>query len=248
MARSWKTLDRVVTVEGALELRQRSQNDFIITVDGRILMNSAAHRSETALGLQACRLLKKHPCPRVLVGGLGMGFTLKAVLETLPPVGRVVVAEINPVVVTWCRDRLAHLTNGAVFDSRVTITMGDVADLIRTTASDQTAEGFDAVILDLYSGPHARTDKRNDPLYGTTAIAATRAVINPGGVFAVWGEDYDAGFEKRLRSAGFAVTSERQGRGGPAHAVYLAIRQSGERKSRPSASRSRPNPQSAAKK
>jgi len=155
------------------------------------------------------------------VGGLGMGFTLKAVLDTLPAMGRVVVAELNPVVLEWCRGPLAALTNYATADTRVDVEICDVAQLIRRYAKDDTLEKFDTVILDLYTGPYVRSHKRDDPLYGSIAIHTTRAVLKPGGVFAVWGEDYDAGFIKRLTEAGFVSTRHRSGRVGSGHVVYL---------------------------
>jgi spermidine synthase len=218
MANPWKIIDSVATEAGTLELRQRGERDFLITVGGLVLMNSAAHRSESALGRLACGRLRQHPSPRVLVGGLGMGYTLKAVLDLLPATGRVVVAELNPVVVTWCRGPLAGLTGCAATDPRVTVEIIDVADLIR----GHVGECFDAIVLDLYTGPDAHSHKRDDPLYGSAAIAGTRAALRPGGVFAVWGENYDAGFAKRLHAAGFAVTSERPGHGGLRHVVYVA--------------------------
>jgi spermidine synthase len=218
MANPWKIIDSVATEAGTLELRQRGERDFLITVGGLVLMNSAAHRSESELGRLACGRLRQHPSPRVLVGGLGMGYTLKAVLDILPATGRVVVAELNPVVVTWCREPLAGLTACAATDPRVTVEIADVADLIR----GHVGECYDAIILDLYTGPDAHSHKRDDPLYGSGAIARTRAALRPGGVLAVWGENYDTGFAKRLHAAGFAVTSERPGHGGLRHVVYVA--------------------------
>ena len=223
MAHPWIIVDSLSTAEGVLELRQRGERDFLITVGGLVLMNSSAHRSEVALGQLACSHLKQHASPKVLVGGLGMGYTLKAVLETLPDTGLVVVAGLNPIVLEWCRGPLAGLTDCAAADPRVTVEIADVADVIRSYASHgNRAEGFDAIVLDLYKGPHARSHKRDDPLYGSTAIASTREALKPGGVFAVWGENYDAGFDKRLSKAGFVVTSERPGRGGLRHVVYVA--------------------------
>ena len=221
MTQPWQTIESVSTQEGMLELRRRGDRDFLITVGGRVLMNSQAHRSEDALGQLACGHLRNQSRPQVLVGGLGMGFTLRAVLDTLPPTANVVVAELNPVVLAWCKGPLAELSAGAVTDSRVTVEIIDVARLIRRYADDGKVENFDAVVLDLYIGPYTRTHKRDDPLYGSIAIDTTLAALKPGGVFAVWGEDYDAGFVKRLRAAGFAVNSERLGRGGPRHVVYL---------------------------
>lgn len=222
MAQPWKIIESVPTEEGVLELRQRGEKDFLITVGGLVLMNSLAHRSEVVLGELGCRHLKKHPAPRVLVGGLGMGFTLRAVLDTLPATATVVVAELNPVVLKWCRGPLAILTGGAASDPRVTVEIDDVATVVRQHAQDHCPDKFDAVVFDLYKGPHARTDKRDDPLYGSRAIANVRGALRQGGVFAVWGENYDAGFDKRLRAAGFSTTSERPGRGGYRHVVFLA--------------------------
>lgn len=225
MAHPWHIIESVSTEEGNLELRQRGDRDFLITVDGRVLMNSKAHTSEVALGRLACKNLKNHSRARVLVGGLGMGFTLRAVLDTLPSKADVTVAELNPVVLEWCRGPLAELTDGAATDHRVTVELLDVALLIREHAQGGKLSKFDAIILDLYTGPYTHTHKRDDPLYGSRAINTTRASLNPGGVFAVWGEDYDPGFDKRLRAAGFAVKKERIGGGGPRHVVYLGTMQ-----------------------
>ncbi len=229
MARPWQTIERVSTQEGLLELRQRGERDFLITMGGHVLMNSMANRSEMALGQLACGHLKRLARPLVLVGGLGMGYTLKAVLDTLPAAGRLVVAELNPVVLEWCRGPLAVLTNSAAADSRVAVKIGDVAQLIRRHAQDEALEKFDTIILDLYTGPYVRSHKRDDPLYGSTAIHRTRAALKPGGVFAVWGEDYDAGFAKRLAEAGFVSTRHRSGRGGSGHVVYLGRKAAGSK-------------------
>ena len=222
MAQSWKTIESVVTEEGVLELRQRGERDFMIMIGPQVLMNSLANRSEVVLGQHGCGHLKESENPRVLVGGLGMGFTLRGVLDILPPSASVVVAELNPVVVQWCRGPLALLTDNAVSDSRVTVEICDVAKLIRRSAVNGGESRFDAIVLDLYRGPHAKTDTKNDPLYGSRAIENMRAALKPCGAVAVWGEQYDEGFDKRLRNAGFTVTTERPGRGGLRHAVFLA--------------------------
>jgi len=222
MALPWKIIDSVPTDEGLLELRQRGERDFLITVGGLVLMNSMAHRSEVALGHLACGHLLKQAAPRVLVAGLGMGYTLRAVLDSLPADGRVTVADLNPVILDWCRGPLAHLTAGAAADPRVEVEIVDVARLIRRLAGDGRGDRFDAVVLDLYRGPHAQSHKRDDPLYGSRAIEFTRTILKPDGVFAVWGENYDAAFDKRLVTGGFAVSHERPGRGGLRHVVYVA--------------------------
>ena len=222
MAQPWKVLDSISTEAGTLELRQRGERDLLITVGGPVLMNSIANRSEVALGKTACGHLKNQDSPAVLVGGLGMGYTLKAVLDVLPVSGRVVVAELNPIVQKWCEGPLAILTDCAVADPRVTVKIADVAEVIKSSAGNDSQNLFDAIVLDLYTGPHAHTNKYDDPLYGSLAIERTRAALKPGGVFAVWGENYDSGFDKRLGSAGFSVSHERPGRGGLRHVVYMA--------------------------
>ncbi|HEX9597538.1 MAG TPA: hypothetical protein VF982_11710 [Anaerolineales bacterium] len=220
MAQPWKIIKNVPTDEGKLELRQRGERDYLITIGTQILMNSRAHRSEVALGQLGCAHLKTHPAPRVLIGGLGMGFTLRAVLDQLPATATVLVAELTPEVVDWCRGPLAGLTAGAVVDPRVSVALGDVAERLRQCATGE----LDAIVFDLYRGPHAKTDARNDPLYGSRAIAQAWRALKPGGVFAIWGENYDAAFVQRLEAAGFSVSCSRPGRGGLRHAVFCAER------------------------
>lgn len=225
MAQPWKTIESISTQEGLLELRQRGERDFLITVGGNVLMNSVANRSELALGQLACGHLTAHTRPRVLVGGLGMGYTLQAVLDTLPASGRAMVAELNPVVLKWCRGPLSALTDGAATDPRAEVEICDVAHLIQRYAKDDGLEKFDAIILDLYTGPYVRSHKRDDPLFGSIAINRARRALKPDGVFAVWGENFDAGFEKRLEAAGFEVTTNRSRRGGFRHVVYLGSKE-----------------------
>jgi len=216
----WQTLDKVQTPEGTLELRQRGNGDFLIVIAGRVLMTSVTRRSEEALAALACAQLAGRPAPRVLIGGLGMGFTLRAALDALPAAARVVVAELNPEVVSWCSGPLATLTASAVQDRRVTVEMGDVA----ATIAAASPGAYDAILLDLYEGPHAATQRPDDPFYGAAALARTRAALSRRGVFAVWSEDADLPFARRLSTAGFTVSRHRVGQGGRAHFVYLAVR------------------------
>ena len=120
MAQPWQTIDKTETPDGLLELRRRGERDFLIMINNRVLMNSSANRSEIALG-EACKLVASRKNPRVLIGGLGMALTLRASLDSLPSSAQVVVAELNPVVVNWCRGPLAELTKNAASDTRVTI-------------------------------------------------------------------------------------------------------------------------------
>jgi spermidine synthase len=214
----WRTIDRADTPEGPLELRQRGERDFLITVDGRILMTSVAHRSEDALAELACAPLAGVARPRVLVGGLGMGYTLRAALDRLPKTARVLLVDLNAVVVRWCQGPLAPLTKSAIDDGRVTVKVDDVARVIGAAAPGS----YDAVLLDLYEGPHQATNRPGDPLYGATALERTRRALRSGGTFAVWSEETDRPFERRLATAGFTVQTHRQRGGGRSHVVYLA--------------------------
>lgn len=214
--RAWVILDRVQTPDGVLELRQRAKDDFLIAVDGRILMNSRAHRSEVELARLGCRDLPS-PSPVVLIGGLGMGYTLRAALDRLPGDARVVVSEINPRVREWCEGPLAALTANAVGDRRVEVRIEDVARSIATAGR----AAYAAILLDLYEGPGAG-DLRGHPLYGFAILRRMRDALIPDGRLAVWGEQPSPGFERNLRSAGFEFKLHRPGRGGLRHAVYTA--------------------------
>jgi len=213
----WRTIDRVDTPEGALELRQRGERDFLITVGGRVLMTSAAHRSEDALAEIACQALPGGSQPRVLVGGLGMGYTLRAALDRLPPRAKVDLIDLNATVVTWCRGPLAPLTAAAIDDRRVSVEVADVSRVIAAAP----AGSYDAIVLDLYEGPHQATNQLHDPLYGAAALARTHRALRTGGVLAIWSEEADQPFERRLAAAGFRVRTHRT-RGGRTHVVYAA--------------------------
>jgi spermidine synthase len=224
MALPWKIIDQFITQdEGTLELRQRGEKDFIITLGTQVLMNSMAQRSEIALGELGVKSLGNRPAPRVLLGGLGMGITLRAVLDSLAETAEVVVWELNPKISQWCRGPLSNLTNGAVADPRVLVKTGNVVQGIDNASKGDSNTRFDAIILDLYRGPHSHTHK-TDPVYGSRAIARAHRALNPGGTFAVWGEDHDQGFVKRLGNEGFSVTFKRPGKGGYSHAVFLATK------------------------
>ncbi len=226
MTRPWHLVDSVTTDEGRLELRQRGESDFLITIDGRVLMNAASNLSEIVLAQMACATQAKKKRPKVLIGGLGMGFTLKAALDALPADAAVVVAELNPTVVTWCRGPIAHLTGRAVDDPRVKVVIGDVSACIHRAALAGRKERFDAIILDLYEGPCQGDPGRGEPLYGKAALALSHTALTTDGVLAVWSEDPDRTFETRLEGAGFIVRTQRPGRGNR-HVVYIARKASG---------------------
>jgi spermidine synthase len=220
MPRAHTLLDRVETPEGPLELRQSGERSFMITIAGRVLMSSQLTRSELAVAQLACAAIASRPAPRVLIGGLGLGFTLRAALDTLPKKGtHVEVAELNAAVERWCRGPLAVLTANAVADRRVEVVIGDVSQRIRA------AEGrarYDAIILDLYLGPADLPRGRVDPLYGAEILQLTASSLKPGGVYSVWSEEPNTRFEERLRKVGFKVELVRPRGGGARNAVYVA--------------------------
>jgi spermidine synthase len=155
----------------------------------------------------------------VLVSGLGMGFTLRALLDRVPPTTRVTVAELNPVVVDWCRGPLGPATDKAIADPRVQVEITDVAALIARTTS-----GFDLILLDLYEGPNAASQAADDPFYGAAALARLHRALAPRGVAGIWSEDADAPFARRFAAARFSVAKHSIGRGGRRHVVYLGQR------------------------
>lgn len=223
MPRPFTLVDRVETPEGPLELRQRGERDFMITVKGRVLMSSLIHRSELAVAELACARIRQRPAPRVLIGGLGLGYTLRAALDALPKRAQVRVAELNQAVGRWCQGPLAALTGNAAQDARVRVVIEDVCAAVRQAAAPG-AQRYDAIIVDLYEGPKDLRPGQRDPLYGMDSLHHTQAALAPGGVYAVWAEDPNQAFEQRLRAVGFAVEYQRVQGGGPRHAVYVATK------------------------
>jgi spermidine synthase len=215
----WKIIERVATSEGSLELRQRGERSFLITIGGRVLMTSEAHRSETELAELACAPVAKQPRPRVLLGGLGMGYTLRAALDLLPKTAEVVVVDLNAAVVGWCKGPLAPLTNDALGDRRVKVVVGDVARAI----TDAPPGSYDAIVLDLYEGPHHANNRATDPLYGIGALRRTADALTPDGVVAIWSEEVDTIFESRMKAA-FQFERHHGSRGGRKHVIYVGTR------------------------
>ena len=218
MAQPWITLEEVETADGPIALKQRG-HDFLITLSGRALMSTMSTRSEEALSKLGCAALATQRAPRVLIGGLGLGFTLRAALDCLPFDAEVTVAELSEIVATWCRGPAALPSCRALEDPRVTVIIEDVARVISGT------ERWDAILLDLYEGPNTATQGPNDRFYGAAALKRTSAALRPKGTFAVWSEEPDSKFMRRLKQAGFLnVEQKRHGRGARGHVTYLARR------------------------
>jgi len=215
-------IDSVDTADGRLQLLRFGDDEWEILIDRRTLMTSRFNRSEIALGEMACRPLADHPAPRVIVAGLGMGYTLRAVLDVLPRNAEVLVADINRVVVDWCRWRLGELCDNVLDDPRVRLEIVDVGVPIARGAAGDEKVRYDAIVLDLYEGPYALPAGKEDPLFGRSALERARAALRPHGCLAVWSEQPVASFERRLRSSGFRCECRRPHHKGPRHVVYLA--------------------------
>jgi spermidine synthase len=206
-----------------VELRLYQSGDlFSIMIPGRgDLMNSRVHGSEKALANLACERLQGVANPRVLIGGLGMGFTLAAALGALGPTAQIVVAELVPEVVEWNRTLIGAPAGHPLADARSKVYVGDVADLIRRERG-----GFDAILMDVDNGPEALVRRENNWLYSAPGLEATRAALRPSGVLAVWSASPDRIFSIRLRQAKFnvrehVVRPHRPGKG-PRHNIWVA--------------------------
>ncbi|MBY0301090.1 spermidine synthase [Sphingomonas ginsenosidimutans] len=212
----------VADVPGGDPLRLfRRGRDFMIVLDRNELMSTRMNGSEIALGTMACDRLAGRPAPHLLIGGYGMGFTLRAVLERLDPAGRVTVAELVPGIIEWARGPMAELTAGCLDDSRVTLRMGDVGDAIRAGARQ-----YDAILLDVDNGPDGLTRPANDGLYSARGLDEARAALRPGGVLAIWSAAPDPAFARRLARGGFTVdevrTRARDNGKGAHHVIWFA--------------------------
>lgn len=204
---------------GELKLMQRGQ-DYSILSAGLELMNSRLYGSEVALADLALAKVMPRPKLRVLIGGLGMGFTLRAALAGLPMDAEVTVAELVPAVIAWARGPLAGMFAGCLDDRRVRLITGDVADLLR-----EASPPYDAILMDVDNGPDGLGRDANDSLYTVAGLAVLRRAVRHGGVAAVWSAGPDQAFAGRMRRAGFAVDEKRVGASpsgkGPRHVIWV---------------------------
>lgn len=206
-----------------VELRLfRHDGDYAIMLDGNELMSSRVGGSEEALAVMTCERLRRNADPHLLVGGYGMGFTLRAALAALGPGGRVTVAELVPEIIDWARGPMADLTAGCLDDPRVRLVVGDVAAEIKSAS-----KRYDAILLDVDNGPSGLVRAANDGLYSMAGLARARTALRPGGVLAVWSAAPDAGFSRRLQDAGFKVEQvtvrARSNGKGPRHIIWFAM-------------------------
>jgi spermidine synthase len=220
----WEKIDtaRVPGSDGELRLMRRGA-EFSIKLGSNELMNSRLSGSEAALASLACKKIEAIKSPHLLIGGLGMGFTLRAALAVLGADARIMVAELVPAVVAWARGPMAGIFAGSLDDPRANIFEGDVFDVIRSTPRT-----FDAILLDVDNGPEGLTRKANDALYDSTGLKATWTALRPRGVLAVWSSGPNPPFAKRLRLVGFDVNEvniRATGRGGGSrHVIWIATK------------------------
>jgi spermidine synthase len=216
----WEILGRERAPGGGQLVLARRGDEYSIRVDGHELMSSRAHDSEEALARLACDRIRGVVRPSVLVGGLGLGYTLRAALDALPVAAAVRVAEIVPAVIAWNRGPLALLARDPLADPRVGVDPRDVALVL-----SESPARFDAILLDVDNGPAALTRPANAGLYGARGLAETRRALRQGGVLAIWSAAPHAGFPDELRRAGFAVETHavapRIGAGGRRHSIFL---------------------------
>jgi spermidine synthase len=220
----WILLDSAPVPGGSSALRLLHRGaEFSIRLGRDELMNSRLSGSEEALATMACERIRSRKAPRILIGGLGMGFTLRAALAALGPDGRVTVAELVPAVVKWARGPMSEVFGDSLADPRVTIHESDVGQPIRSGSST-----FDAIMLDVDNGPEGLTRDSNDALYDLRGLKAACTALRAGGVLAVWAAKPDPKFTQRLRKAGFDVDELKvrasKSRAGAKHVIWIATR------------------------
>jgi spermidine synthase len=220
----WRLIDTAKVPGGNDELRLKQRgSEFSIMLGTNELMNSRLSGSEEALARLSCDKIRGHSKPAVLIGGLGMGFTLRAALAELPEDAQVLVAELVPAVIAWARGPMADVFAGSLDDPRVVLREGDVGAVIREQAS-----AYDAILLDVDNGPEALTRAENDRIYDLGGLRASHKALRPGGVLSVWSSAPDAGFNRRLQAGGFAseeVKVRANGkRGGARHTIWLGVK------------------------
>ena len=218
----WLLIDSAVVPGAEVELRLKRRGDeFSMMLGDNELMNSRLSGSEEALATLTCRRIESVKRPNILIGGLGMGFTLRAALAVLGPEARIVVAELVPSVIAWARGPMAQLFGDSLSDPRASIREADAVDVIRSHDS-----AFDAILLDVDNGPEALIRKANNSLYDLKGLKTIYRALRSNGVLAIWSSGPNPAFTKRLGSAGFDVNEvnvRATGRGGGArHVIWIA--------------------------
>lgn len=219
----WQQIDAATAPDGTQVVLRRRGREYLILAGGHDLMSSEDDVSSRALAELGCAHIDRTKPARVLVGGLGMGYTLRAALDRTGPDATVEVAELVPAIAQWNRDLLAELAQKPLADRRAALHIGDVRDRIRAGNGR-----YDAILLDVDNGPDALAHPQNAALYGKRGLTAAWAALRPGGALGVWSFSDDAGFTNRLERQGFAavvnrVSASRKGRG-RYHYIWVARR------------------------
>jgi spermidine synthase len=220
----WMHIDTARVPDSDVELRlMRRGAEFSMMLGQNELMNSRLSGSEEALATLACRQIEAVEAPHLLIGGLGMGFTLRAALAVLGSEARIVVAELVPAVIAWARGPMKDIFGGSLSDVRADIRQADVIEVIKSQA-----KAFDAILLDVDNGPEGLIRKANDALYDAKGLKAIHRALRPAGVLAVWSSGPNPKFTKRLRDAGFAVNEvavrATTKRSGARHVIWFATK------------------------
>jgi len=220
----WQQIDSARVPDSDVELRlMRRGTEFSMMLGQNELMNSRLSGSEEALATLACKRIEAVKRPHLLIGGLGMGFTLRAALKVLGPDARIMVAELMPAVVAWAWGPMADLFGDSLGDARASIVTADVIEVIQSHPS-----AFDAILLDVDNGPEGLIRKANDALYTMKGLTKIRRALRPGGVLAVWSSGPNASFTKRLRDADFVVNEvgvrATTKRSGAHHVIWFATK------------------------
>ena len=220
----WQQIDRATVPGSGVELRlMRRGAEFSMKIGPNELMNSRLSATEQGLATIALDKIRTKTAPKILIGGLGMGFTLRAALIVLGPKAKITVAELVPAVIAWARGPMAPVFGDSLSDKRLRIHEGDVGELIRAGKA-----AYDAVLLDVDNGPEGMTRVANDALYDLKGLRAAYAALRPGGVLAVWSSAPDKKFTARLRKTGFDVKEiplrAKGPQGGAQHFIWTATR------------------------
>ena len=220
----WLQIDSARVPGADVELRLMKRGDeFSMKLGPNELMNSRLSGSEEALATLACKRIEAIKTPHLLIGGLGMGFTLRAALAVLGPRARITVAELVPAVIDWAKGPMAEMFGDSLTDPRATVLSADVVAVIGSQAS-----AFDAILLDVDNGPEGLIRKANDALYDLKGLQAIRRALRPKGVLAVWSSGPNAPFSKRLGDAGFDVNEvavrATTKRSGARHVIWFAAK------------------------
>jgi len=217
----WETIERALAPDGTELVLARRDDEWVVRYGGKVLMSSRQHGSEDALAALALKRARHRRA--VLVGGLGLGFTVRAALDRLPVDAKVVVAELTPALLDWNRRHVGKLAGRPLDDPRTHVHIGDAVQRIK-----EARGAYDAILLDIDNGPGSMVHEANDRLYGPAGIAACREALRQGGVLAVWSAHHDDRYLQRLQRAGFdaeaTIVPSRGAAGGLKHVIFVGVK------------------------